>query len=93
MDIETNGGPAFPSTFTFEPGSNSPDGQKLGPDEKQSYWIHGMSLRDWFAGRMLPRLASTKLNSGEYMSPAAAANTAYEYADAMLEARKNTTVR
>ena len=36
-----------------------------------------LSRRDWFAGQILPKLACTKLDSGHYMSPAAAANTAY----------------
>lgn len=68
---KNDGGPAFPCEV---------DTSSLRPAQ-------GMSLRDWFAGRMLPVLAATKLDSGHYMSPDAAANTAYEYADAMLKAR------
>ena len=41
----------------------------------------GMSLRDWFAGQALSRLAS------EY-KPNAAAHWAYQYADAMIAARE-----
>lgn len=44
----------------------------------------GMDLRDYFAAKAM-RLF---LNEGSFNSPEAAAQTAYEYADAMMKARE-----
>jgi len=44
----------------------------------------GMTLRDWFAGQALAGLLA---KNGEYEKTRYAASSAYEYADAMLEAR------
>jgi hypothetical protein len=50
------------------------------------YCDRGMSLRDWFAGQALANTASNY--RGTAFDPAGVARAAYEYADAMLEARK-----
>lgn len=47
----------------------------------------GMSLRDWFAGVMLAQCAQTWCDCNPVYSANVAARC-YEFADAMLEARK-----
>ncbi len=80
MNTKDNGGPAFPGTeHTFYDGV-----PQVGADHQ------GMSLRDWFAGQALaglianPNRDATRGKKG--VEPIA--QYAYEYADAMLEARK-----
>ena len=52
-----------------------------------NYDAEGMSLRDWFAGQALAGL----LASGPYdCGPSGIAHDAYQIADAMLTARKET---
>lgn len=71
-DINRDGGPAFP-----------------GEDENQ-YW-HGMSLRDYFAGQAMIAVSRVWMGSiGDFDADAArrSARAAYDFADAMLEARK-----
>lgn len=46
----------------------------------------GMTLRDWFAGQALARIAESY--QGKAFSPNGIAKSAYTFADAMLEARK-----
>ena len=46
----------------------------------------GMTLRDWFAGQALSNTAGNY--RGTAFDPVGIARIAYEYADAMLEARK-----
>ena len=51
----------------------------------------GMDLRDYFAGQALPRLIEwyTDEEDAELLSnPCVVAETAYQYADAMMEARE-----
>lgn len=84
-----DGGHAYP--VCFEGGQNNGD---------SPYFHTGMSLRDWFAGQVLPNVLNQvmALDSAEYGSIAVrlgAANSrsliglmAYEYADAMIAARK-----
>ena len=48
---------------------------------KQVPTVANMTLRDWFAGQMLPLTAEDHL-------PHSAAKVAYEYGDAMLAARE-----
>ncbi len=67
-----DGGPAFPGTCDC-------DAHKLFVAKD------GKSLRDWFAGQALERLASS---GGMYASPCKAARKAYAYADAMLAERE-----
>ena len=45
----------------------------------------GMSLRDWFAGQAL---AGMLRNQSAYGSPSNAGEWSYQFADAMIEARK-----
>jgi hypothetical protein len=52
---------------------------------------YGMSLRDWFAGQALVgMLASEGGTDCGFYAPRAAADRAYQMADAMLEARKES---
>lgn len=47
---------------------------------------HGMTLRDWFAGKALRRICSQQ--QWEMCPPEKIAEWAYEQADAMLKARE-----
>ena len=47
----------------------------------------GMSLRDWFAGQVLPSIAAEK-EFGMKWNPQGVAHDAYSFADAMLAARE-----
>ena len=56
---------------------------------KPHHWIdnpldRGMDLRDYFAAKAMQLF----LGEGSFNHPQAAAQTAYEYADAMLKARE-----
>lgn len=69
-----NGGPAFPR-------------DALGKDCGRSYGHQdGMSLRDYFAGQALAGLVTLDADCG----PKGYAHDAYQIADAMLAARKDT---
>jgi hypothetical protein len=68
-----DGGAAFPCEGGCDSG--------LHPDP-------GMSLRDWFAGQVLVGLLASERPDFHIPSKEKAAITAYEYADAMLAARK-----
>ena len=75
-----NGGHAFPGTREYHGG------------------YYGMSLRDWFAGQAMAGMLAYSQNdrSGNWANNAseiAVARGAYEYADAMLAAREQTTTR
>ena len=74
MDAKHNGGPAFPQ--------NDLSSYGMGPAECNN---GGMTMRDWFAGQAL---AGLLVNSNGAYTPKMAAEDAYCYADAMLEARK-----
>ena len=64
-----NGGPAFPSTLQYFP-------------DDTSYHDHeGMTLRDYFAAKVL-------VSACEDNGPKEAAELSYLYADAMLKARE-----
>lgn len=71
--------PAFPTPF-LDTEAGRVYAERLG----------GMSLRDWFAGQALAGLcAFSGRIKGEYSpTPKLHAQTAYEYADAMMAARK-----
>ena len=53
--------------------------------DQQVGWDTGMSLRDWFAGQFLAGCAAAPDMSNDSNVVASAA---YNYADAMMEARK-----
>lgn len=79
-----NGGSAFPLHIP-------------GGDTRYDYTHDGMTLRDWFAGQALGAIVSTFLaetiRAGK-MDMATAdtvAPSAYEFADAMLAARKEAS--
>lgn len=79
-----DGGPAFPH-------SSQPLDQQGNPImENHSEW--GMSLRDWFAGMALRAIIAKapfeQMPVGVDESDRMRARGAYDYADAMLEARK-----
>ncbi len=77
-------------------------GPKEGPDGR--YQMDGMTLRDWFAGQALAAIIAKHAAMGHQGAPghgfvaldrdvaskvqSAIARGAYDYADAMLEARK-----
>lgn len=72
-----DGGPAYPSVlYKQEPTENSAS--------------DGMSLRDYFAGQALAGLVGGYTGNAEMggVSPRMWADEAYQYADAMLLARK-----
>ena len=75
MKHATDGGPAFPTP-------------------RYVAVRDGMSLRDWFAGQALNGMLSYSRNDagGSWYSTSEtdAARAAYEYADAMLAARKES---
>jgi hypothetical protein len=66
INWDKTGGPAFPATFD---------------DCSNDVYIHGMSLRDWFAGQFLAGCASSPYTH------ASIANACYAMADAMLAER------
>lgn len=70
-----DGGPAFPNVPS-DPGYSS--------------WQEGISLRDWFAGQALVALITRDADDSAYGSDMVKARPvlAYEYADAMIAARK-----
>lgn len=67
------GGPAFPSVSEGGPDSG------LHPE-----FNPGMTLRDWFAGQMLPRIATGWPNDASRVE---LARRCYEIADAMIAER------
>jgi hypothetical protein len=68
-----NSGPAFPFNYIESPGFYNNDPEMM---------THtGMSLRDWFAGQALSKIASEHF-------PNASAQKAYELADAMIKERE-----
>lgn len=78
-----DGGPAFPTPVIDQRGARD---------------YPGMSLRDWFAGQAMAGMLAYSQNdrSGNWANNAseiAVARGAYEYADAMLAAREQTTTR
>jgi hypothetical protein len=74
MENRDDGGPAFPM-----PGHESKGYEYATQD--------GMSLRDWFAGQALARLADIE-HVGKDGDFSACGEFAYRFADAMLAARK-----
>ena len=52
--------------------------------EQEGWWEPGMTLRDWFAGRVMTGI----MTHLEGPNPAWAAAKAYQYADAMLIERQ-----
>jgi len=53
--------------------------------ERLKWWGHGMTLRDYMAGKSLNALI---ISSGVMLRPVEAAKIAYTYADAMLAERE-----
>jgi hypothetical protein len=77
-DTKDNGGPAFPNMPPIDhPGGGSAGGYP--------YPAEGASMRDYFAAKAMQSLL---VPVGLNLAPAIAAKAAYDYADAMLEARK-----
>jgi hypothetical protein len=74
------GGPAFPATFD---------------NSSNDIYIHGMSLRDWFAGMFVTKAYTERVDIDRSIEecvwyefdPIATANKAYQLADAMLALR------
>ncbi|MCF6120854.1 hypothetical protein L2449_28935 [Mesorhizobium muleiense] len=76
----TNGGPAFPGSYTAYP--------KDGPSCGVIIAEGGMSLRDWFAGQALAGDLAATPNCRP--SIIGSAERAYAYADAMLAERRKS---
>ena len=74
-----NGGPAYPWTYM--------DRDSMGQEVTREQGV-GMSLRDYFAAAALQGILAQPLESDAAFSPELCAGSAYEYADAMLAARK-----
>jgi len=74
MDPSEWGGSAFPKYF----GGN----RDLAPGEEP-----GMTLRDWFAGQVLPGVVHARTIEGLDMTQESIAQECYEIADAMLTER------
>jgi hypothetical protein len=75
---EQDGGPAFPGDVEWLATDDSK------PYHRTAVRQRGMSLRDYFAGQAMVGLLASRYVQG----PDVVASYAYEYADAMLEARK-----
>ncbi len=82
MSERDDGGPAFPRAMSVTEINADPGAE-------------GMSLRDWFAGRVLPsfvlsglQIAQVEKKLGENILREAA-SASYEIADAMLKARQS----
>jgi len=70
-DIKKDGGAAFPCC-------GNPDTDQM---------VHGMTLRDWYAGMALQGFISATPESMAYPGPEEAAEFSFKYADAMIKAR------
>jgi len=71
-EVKKDGGPAFP-TLRFD---NAMRPEPVG--------YHGLTMRDWFAGQMLPRIGAGWPND---QNKSLLAQRCYEIADAMLAER------
>lgn len=49
---------------------------------------HGMSLRDWFAGRAMQSMLHSEIGKSGWATVHGVASDAYKVADAMLKARE-----
>lgn len=66
-----------------------PMGEYFDDDEKEMKQQHGMLLRDYIAIKAMPIVAAQLYTMGrEGTVPKLTAKISYEFADAMLEARK-----
>lgn len=86
-----DGGPAFPqhdlSGYGFGPSERGEHGDEPEDFGTRHYTVEGMSLRDWFAGQALNGMISVSVfKDGTKYSTIAL--SAYEWADAMIAARK-----
>lgn len=74
------------------------DGEPAFPTRAEAEAVHGMSLRDYFAGQALGGLVTQIASLGEVAKQfssepnTVAAKAAYEFADAMLAARAKEEV-
>jgi hypothetical protein len=79
-----DGGPAFP----VPPDQAYATGMSLRDGTAVCAAATGMSLRDLFAAAALQGILAQPLESDWAFSPGLCAGSAYEYADAMIQARK-----
>lgn len=76
--MKDNSGPTFPQHC----------GVSVHEDREIPLWDGGMTLRDYFATHILAAMVSSaRLDGIELALPEQEAITAYEWADAMLDAR------
>lgn len=96
MSVKDDGGPAFPQHDLSAYGMGPAMRDHIPGDEMSGrYEVEGMSLRDYFAAKALVGIiAKSPYKSGTLREMKASgdlearAAAAYDYADAMLEARK-----
>jgi hypothetical protein len=88
MSARDDGGPAFPEPWTNDGDRNAtaPDGQLVPP--QSTVHMRGMSLRDYFAAHSLPLIVMWAPLKNDPESVSEGATLAYQFADAMLEARR-----
>ena len=82
--MKNDGGPAFPIRFRYE----KSDGSIV------THEADGMSLRQWYAGMALQGLLAESAHpqsAGSWKQAGSFAANAFELADAMIAAEKETT--
>lgn len=79
MEIDKDGGSAFPIQHSNEPGAYAPE--------------PGMSLRDYFAAQVMSHMISLSTDADGGWSAENVAHGCYNLADAMLAARKDGETR
>lgn len=88
MSATNDGGPAFPIATAHVQSVADREGVPVATVSKNLGTYPGMSLRDWFAGMALQGILAQPLDSSCSFNPKLCAESSYEYADAMLTARK-----
>lgn len=85
-----DGGPAFPSSYEFDSIDHIPPGE-IGVSQRVAVSTPGMTLRDYFAAKVMQSLivtfAKVAMTTGNAPTRSESAAIAYGYADAMLAAR------
>jgi hypothetical protein len=81
MTTKNDGGPAFP--LNMEP-------CRAQHYDAQGYQVHGMSLRQWYAGQAMSGLVAARLSNGGEVWWKDITAEAFEIADAMIaESERN----
>lgn len=67
--------------------SDEPENPYAFPTETGEKYLHGMTLRDWFAGQAMPEVMRQMHAHPDGWTDFEAAEVSYDIADAMLRAR------